>query len=67
MGSSLSYGPPLGPNIVRHPYKKHTKKDPTLENYPYDILQYEIKAGEAASFGVRIIEPELLMNLGFRV
>ena len=40
MGSSLNSGPFFGiPIIVRHPYKKDPKRDPTLENYP-DLLAH---------------------------
>ena len=42
MGSSLNYGPFLGPNIVRHPYKKDPKRDPNLENYPYVYHTYSL-------------------------
>ena len=37
MGSSLNWGPFLGPVIVRHNYEKGPKRDPSLENYPYRI------------------------------
>ena len=33
MGSSLNQGLFSGP---QHPYKKGPKRDPNLENYPYD-------------------------------
>ena len=38
MGSFLSWGALLGPKIVRHPYKKDLKRDPTLESYPTGTL-----------------------------
>ena len=36
MGSFLNQGPSQVPKIVRHPSKKDPKRDPNLENYPYN-------------------------------
>ena len=36
MGSFLNQGPSQVPKIVRHPSKKDPKRDPNLENHPYN-------------------------------
>ena len=37
VGKSLNQDPFLGPQTVRHPYKKDPKRDPNLENHPFTL------------------------------
>ena len=54
------------PNIVRHPYRKDPRRDPTLENYPHTFrdvyLGFRAKGLSPSTSALEMLYPEVYVQ-----